>query len=149
MPVNVQQMIDRYKRGISQGGTNYREGVTGKGTTWKTNAASDQAEANYAAGVQKAARDKLRQKGVNAVQGAEWENAASTIGAQNYTASAGKAGDKFSAVAQHVAGAADAAEAAAAQLPGTTIQERMQRSQAAQIAAHRYWANQNGVAPEV
>ena len=47
---------------------------------WAGKAGSEQAEANYAAGVQKAVSAKSRQSGVKKVTNAEWQAAAATKG---------------------------------------------------------------------
>jgi len=58
---------ERYKRGI-------------EGADWAGKAGSDQAEANYAAGTQKAITQKSRQLGVKRVSNEDWKNAAITKG---------------------------------------------------------------------
>ena len=57
----------------------YQQGV--QGAEWQGAAASEQAEANYAAGVQEAAQRKSRQAGVNRVSNAAWQQAAAGKGA--------------------------------------------------------------------
>lgn len=149
MPLDASAILARYQRGVQNGSQSYREGVTGKGGTWKTNAQSDQAEARYAAGVQRAAQQKSRQKGVAAVQATDWETAAANIGATNYAASATKAATNYQRVVQDVIGAATAGQNAAAAVPGATIADRLNRSTQSSIAIHRYWAQKKGISPEV
>jgi len=48
---------------------------------WQSKAASEAAEKNYAAAVSKAVSGKLRQKGVQKVSNADWQNAAIKKGA--------------------------------------------------------------------
>jgi len=58
---------ERYKLGVSR-------------ADWSGKAASDQAEANYAAAMTKALSQKSRQTGVKKVSNADWQNAAITKG---------------------------------------------------------------------
>lgn len=58
---------DRYKAGIGR-------------ADWAGRASSDQAEANYAAGTQKAISGKFRQLAVKKVSNSEWQDAAITKG---------------------------------------------------------------------
>ena len=57
----------------------YEAGV--RKADWATPAGSDQAEKNFAAGVQMAITNKLRQKGIRLISNADWQNAAATKGA--------------------------------------------------------------------
>lgn len=57
----------------------YEAGV--RAADWQTKAASDQAEQNYAAGVQKAIAAKSRQNKIRNVSNTDWQNAAATKGA--------------------------------------------------------------------
>lgn len=71
--VNLESSIslipDRYEMGV-------------KGASWQAAAASQQAEANFAAGIQKAIGNKSRQKGVAKVSDEEWRNKTITLGKQ-------------------------------------------------------------------
>lgn len=149
MALDQQTVIARYQRGVQNGATSYREGVTGKGNVWKSAATSDNAEARYAAGVQKAAANKTRQRKLSAVASTDWEQQAINVGANAYSAAATKAATKYSAIAQHVVGAANAAQQAAATITGASIADRLNRAREAQIAAHRYWSQVNGTTPEI
>jgi len=149
MAIDQQTLIARYQRGVSGGATSYREGVTGMGNVWKAAATSEQAEQKYAAGVQKAAANKTRQRELNKVASTDWEQAAINVGANAYAASATQAAINYSKIAANVIGAATAAQQAAAAIPGATITDRLNKAREAQIAAHRYWAQVNGETPEV
>lgn len=149
MALDQQTLIARYQRGVSNGAQTYREGVTGKGTIWKTNATSDAAEARFAQGITRAVQNRSRQRGVAAVQSTDWETAASQLGAQNYAASATKAATNYSKIAQHVVAAAQASQNAAAAVAGVTMADRLNKSREAAIAQHRYWAQVNGEQPEI
>lgn len=147
--VNEQELVERFGRGIQNGSANYQQGVTGAGNKWKDRAASDEAEARYRRGVERAAQQKLRQKQVQAVNAGDWETAAREIGARNYAASAEKARTNYAKVAADVVAAAGAAEQAAAAIAGETMEQRLQRGPAAARAIHRHWARKKGVQPEV
>ena len=58
----------------------YAQGV--QGADWKTNAGSDQAEKNYAAGVNQAVAEKSRMKGISKVSNEEWKNHSMNEGKQ-------------------------------------------------------------------
>jgi hypothetical protein len=60
-------------------GTRYREGI--QGADWQAAAASDAAEANFAARMQAAIQRKARQAGVRRVSNEEWRQAAEMKGA--------------------------------------------------------------------
>lgn len=146
---DVQTTLARYQRGVQGGSAAYQEGVRGKGAKWQTAATSDAAEQRFAAGMQRAIADKARQKGVQAVSGADWETAAVNLGAQGYAGAAAKAAQNYSKVVQTVVDAGNAAATAAAAIPGTTLAERLQRGPAAATAVHRLWRQKQGRTPEV
>lgn len=149
MALNAQTILAKYTSGVQNGAANYRLGVTGKGPTWQTNAASDAAEARFAAGIQRAIAARSRQTQVARVSAQTWEQQAINVGAAAYTQSAQKAATNYGAIVNDVIGAASAAQAAAAGIDGSTLAARLQRGPAAATAIHRYWAQRNGVTPEV
>lgn len=149
MALDAQQILDRYKRGVQNGATNYQQGVTGAGQRWKERATSESAERNYASGVQRAVAQKKRQAKLQNVGAAAWEQAAKDVGAANYTRSANKAGENYNKVVQHVVAASQAAQNAADAMPGETIEQRLEKSRAASIETHRYWAGVNGVNADI
>lgn len=94
-----QAEIDRkYKESIGRVPSAYKDGVQ-KTTDWAEKASSDQAEQNYAAGVQEAAAAKRRQKAVSNVSNSEWQGKAANVGAarigQGMTANADKRARNF------------------------------------------------------
>ena len=81
--VNVKpqsEITKNFVDGASRAPAKYKQGV--QRADWQTNAASESAEANYAAGVQEAVGLKSRQVGVQRVSNADWQNAAANKGAQ-------------------------------------------------------------------
>lgn len=149
MPKDQQAVIEKFRRGMSGAAENYRLGIMNPKRPWKESAQSEEAEARYAAGVQRAAQQKSRQKAVARVSESDWRDAAVNVGAGALAASATKAGDNYAKVVGTVLAAGDAASQAAAQLPGTSISERLERARAAAVAVHRTWSREKGEQPEV
>lgn len=149
MALDRQQILEKYNRGVQSGAANYRTGVQGSGQQWQERASSDQAENAWRAGVERAAQARRRQNAVRNVGAQRWEQAAMETGASNYAASAAKATERYSAQVDNVIAAGQAAQQAARQISGETIQQRIQRAGAAAIAIHRHWARQRGENPEV
>ena len=93
--VNVKpqsEITKNFIEGASRAPAKYKAGV--QRADWATNAGSEAAEANYAAGVAEAAAKKSRQAGVQKVGNADWQRAAADKGAARIgpgmSASAGK-----------------------------------------------------------
>lgn len=149
MALDRQTVIEKYRRGIQNGGQNYTAGVRGQGQVWQDRASSDEAERAWEAGVIAAANARRRQNAVRAVTAASWEEAAATVGAQNYAQSAQKAAERYEAQVDEVIAAGNAARSAAQALPGDNITQRLAKAQAAAIAIHRHWARQRNEQPEV
>ena len=81
--VNVKpqsEITENFVAGASRAPAAYKKGVSR--ADWQTNAASESAESNYAAGVSDAVSRKSRQTGVQAVSNADWQRAAGTVGAE-------------------------------------------------------------------
>ena len=149
MAKDQQSVLEKFRRGMSGASENYRVGIASPKRPWKEAAQSEEAEARYAAGVQRAAANKSRQKAVSKVSESDWRDAAINVGAANLAASASKAADNYAKVVGTVLAAGEAASNAAASMPGTTISERLERSRAAAVAVHRTWAREKGEQPEV
>lgn len=58
----------------------YQQGI--QGADWHSAASSEQAEANYAQGVQEAAQRKSRQAGINKVSNSTWQQVSADTGAK-------------------------------------------------------------------
>ncbi len=73
MAKTIQQAAENLRQVASQNiiGPRYIQGI--QGADWQTPAASDQAEANWASGVQRAIADGSRRAGIMAVSNAEWQ----------------------------------------------------------------------------
>ena len=86
------EITKNFVDGASRAPAKYKAGVSR--ADWQTNAASESAEANYAAGVSEAVGNKTRQSGVQKVSNADWQRAAADKGAARIgpgmSASAGK-----------------------------------------------------------
>lgn len=78
----VHKTIAEAKRNLEESipyiGSRYESAV--KKADWATNAGSEQAEENWAAGVSKAAAGKTRQKAIRLISNADWQNAAALKG---------------------------------------------------------------------
>jgi len=148
MAKDQQAVLDKFKRGLAGAAQSYRDGIANPKRPWKESTQSEAAEARYSAGVQKAISNKSRQKGVARVSEGDWKEAATNVGAPALAASATRAGDNYAKVVGKVLAAGEAARAAAAQITGATLQERLQRSTVAAIAVHRAWAREKGETPE-
>jgi len=77
----IQQAKENLQRAIPLISERYRQGV--ESADWQTNAASEQAEQNFAAGVQQAIANKSRQKGIQGVSNQQWREAARVKGANS------------------------------------------------------------------
>ena len=86
------EITKNFVDGASRAPAKYKAGVSR--ADWQTNAASESAESNYAAGVSEAVGNKSRQTGVQKVSNADWQRAAADKGAARIgpgmSASAGK-----------------------------------------------------------
>jgi hypothetical protein len=149
MPKDAQTILDSFTRGISGASEKYRAGVTSPRRPWKDAAASEDAEKRYAAGVARAASQKTRQKAIASKTEADWKDAALNVGAAALAASAQRASSNYSKQLSTIIEAASAATNAAAQIPGDTMESRLQRGPAAARAVHRAWARKKGINPEV
>jgi len=81
--VNVKpqsEITENFIAGASRAPAKYKKGVMR--ADWKSAAESEEAEANYAAGVSEAAANKSRQRNIQNVSNATWQGQASGKGAQ-------------------------------------------------------------------
>ena len=92
------EISENYDKGIARAPENYKKGIQ-RTNDWQEKASSEQAEANYADGVQRAAASKLRQKKVSQVSNEEWKQKAANIGStrigSGMKAGAGKRAKNF------------------------------------------------------
>lgn len=110
--VNAQAMVAAYQAGLAAGAGKYKQGVMGVTQNPAAAAAARVADGTWARNTV-AAADKL-QASLSAVTLQGWQQAAAGVGANNFAASAAKAGPKYAAQSQKLAAAATAASAAAA-----------------------------------
>jgi hypothetical protein len=149
MAKDPQTVAQLYRQGVAQGGTKYQAGVGAAAQDWETQARSEAAETAYAAGVARAAQQKIRQKALQSVSGSDWAKAASTTGASNYTGAATRAAEKFEKQIPDILSAGEAAKQASRAIDGSTMESRLRRSVEAAKAVHRHWARKKGIQPEV
>ena len=76
---NMNDSKEAYRQGASVAPERYKKAVLE--ADWQTNAASNEAEDLYAERVQQAISAKRRQKAINKISNSEWQNRASTKGA--------------------------------------------------------------------
>lgn len=79
-PKTLEQTVENLRSVAGLIGARYTVGINN--ATWQQAAASDQAEQNYGAGVQRAIADGSRRTGIMRVSDADWRTAAISKGAQ-------------------------------------------------------------------
>ena len=81
--VNVKpqsEITENFLAGASRAPAKYKKGVMR--ADWHTAASSEEAEANYGAGVSEAVANKSRQRNIQSVSNADWQRGAATTGAE-------------------------------------------------------------------
>ena len=131
------QIIEKYQRGVSGAGNDYALGIQNPSRPWAS--ATQAGAARYEAGVQQAIQEKRFQKGVSQAGDAKWQEAALNKGVQRYSAAAGDAAQAYAQVAGQVMSAGAAAQSAVANMPDSTLDQRIARSAAAQRAVSAAW----------
>lgn len=133
---NIDQAAVNLESSISLIPERFEMGV--KDANWKTAAESAQAEANYAAGTQKAIANKSRQKAISKVSNEEWKNKTITLGkariGEGIRANLQKYKDKFAPVLTAMNAAAASAPPRTVD-PMANIDNRLKKVVAAAIAA--------------
>lgn len=131
-----QQISDKYQRGVAGAGNDYASGVQSPSKPWaQATAAGAQ---RWAAGIQQAIQLKSFESGVSKAGDQKWQAGALNKGATRYTAAAADAATAYSQVADRVMGAASAAQSAVANMPNTTLEQRLARAAAAARAISAY-----------
>lgn len=117
MAANAQMMTQRFQQGMAGAATKYAQGVS---AVTENPAAAAKAAVDSGLWAQRtaAAAGKLSAK-LGAVTLQQWQQAASTYGAQAFAASATKAAANYAKIAPQLAQAAQAAKAAAQAVPKT------------------------------
>jgi hypothetical protein len=131
------QISEKYQRGVSSAGQDYAAGVQNPSRSWSQ--ATQQGAKRWQAGIQQAIAQGSFQKGVQAAGDQKWQAAAAGRGVANYANAATYAGQAYAQQAAKIMAAAAAAQNAVASLPNDTLQARIQRSAAAQMAIHNHW----------
>lgn len=131
-----QQIAEKYQRGVAGAGNDYASGVQSPSKPWAQ--ATQASAARWGAGIQQAIQNKSFETGVSKAGDQKWLSGALNKGAQRYTAAATDAATAYSQVADRVMGAAAAAQAAVANMPNTTLEQRLARSGAAARAISAY-----------
>ena len=134
---DANQVAQKFQRRVAGAAQDYAEGVASPSRDWAQ--ATVGAKARWQAGIQEAIQRGSFESGIQRAGSAKWQERASTLGAQRYSAAAQTAGTAYAAVAGNVMAAANAGREAAARLPNTTIDERIARSAAAQRAISAHW----------
>lgn len=138
MAKTVQQITAKYQSRVAGAGPDYAAGVQNPKSDWLT--AYGAAQARMAQGLQAAITAGKPLKRAQAAGGTQnWQQKAASKGARNYAAAAADAAAGYQAVADKVISAGEAARQAAKSLPGTTIEQRMQKATAAMKATHEFW----------
>lgn len=75
----IQNAVDNLRQVAPLIGDRYRQGITG--ADWQGPASSDEAEANWGAGVQRAITSGSRRNGILSVTNSQWQQASITKGA--------------------------------------------------------------------
>jgi len=137
-----EQIAAKFARRVAASGQDYADGIQNPKRSWAE--ATAKAEDAYQAGLNESFAKRKFSKGVQRAGDAKWQRNALEKGAQRFTASAQTAAANYQAVAQHVMGAADAAQQASGRLPGTTYEQRKQKALAAMDATKAYWERAKG-----
>ena len=98
-PINLQQASAKYQSGTAAAVQKWQQNTAGAANLWEQNAKSAQAEQNYATGVQFAAQNQLRLKGLQNVSATDFQQAVSASGSvyqQKTAANVNKWAQRFS-----------------------------------------------------
>ena len=131
------QITSKYQQGVSGAGTAYQDGVTNPSRSWSQ--ATQASAKRWQNGIQQAIANGAFPKGVQAAGDQKWQQAAVQRGVSNYTAAAPYAGQAYAQQAAKIMAAAAPSQIAGAPMPNDTLQGRIARSGAAQMAIHNHW----------
>lgn len=138
MPKDQTLILQKYQNGVAGGGAAYAAGVQNPKSDWlQAYTASQQ---RMVTGMQQAISEGRMQKGAQASGGTQnWQTKASSKGARNYAGAAQDAANAYAQKLPQIMSAAAAAQAAAKSMPNGTIEQRIARSAAAQLATSKFW----------
>ena len=134
---SADQIAAKYGRRLAASGQDYSEGVNSPSRDWQQ--ATIQGEARWKAGLAIAQSEGRFTRGVTKAGTQKWQQNAAGKGAQRFVGAAQDAQAAYAQQASQVLAAADAARAAVAGMDNTTLESRIQRSAAANMATSRYW----------
>lgn len=127
------RVLNKYKNRVSGAGQEYADGVANPKADWLDQ--YKKAQPRMQAGIQKAIAEGRMVKGATMSGGTgNWQEKAKNKGSRNYTSSADDAAKGYEAAIDKVLAAGDAARAAVANMPNTTIEQRIARAAAAMKA---------------
>ena len=136
------QIAAKYQRRVAGAGQDYAEGVANPARDWA--AATVAAQPRWQTSLQEAMQKGSYSRGVQNAGSAKWQQRATSVGAQRYTAAATDAAAEFAKRAGEIVAAGQAAQQASSRLPNTTFEQRKQRALAAMDAIHNHWASRKG-----
>jgi len=133
----VEQITDKFRRGISAAGPDYRYGVLNPVRPWMEGyiASSDRMKTE----LQKALAEGRHIKGAREKGQRRYDEKVATVGVERFTAAAELAARHYAEVAGDILAAAEAARKAAQSMPNVTLEDRISRMRAAVLAIHEYW----------
>lgn len=131
------RVLNKYRNRVAGAAQEYADGVANPKADWLNS--YTKAQPRMQAGIQKAIAEGRMVKGANKSGGtSNWQAKAQGKGARNYTQSADDAAKGYEGALDKVLGAGDAARQAVANMPDTTIEQRIARAAAAMKAISDY-----------
>lgn len=129
-----QAATDKWQRRVAMAGQDYAAGIQ-NATGWAQN--SQAAAGRRNAGLQQAIANGTIDAGIQRTGDAGWKTKTVAKGPANWTAGVAKAQAAMLSGQQRLAGYLAAADAAVANMPRDTVDQRTARAQAYQLAVHR------------
>lgn len=131
------ELAAKFQTGVSGGGAAYAHGVRNPAKDWL--ASYQKASPRMKAELQKALAEDRHLKGATAAGTQKWQDNTIKVGEGHYTTAAPRAAAEYAKQAADILAAGDMARSVADQMPDTTIEQRIQRSAAAQLAVSDFW----------
>lgn len=132
-----EQISEKFQRGVQGASADYQAGVQNPTRSWSQ--ATQAGAARWRAAIQEAIVQNKFQRGVQAAGDQKWQQNALNQGAQRYSAAAATAAAAYQQVAGQIMSAAAAAQAAVANMPNETQEQRLARAVAAMRAVSQSW----------
>lgn len=135
---NAATVVQKFQTRVASAGTDYANGVATPKRDWLS--AFTAAQPRMQAGLQAAiASGKIVRRAQQKGGTQNWQSKAAGKGARNYVAAAADAAAGYQAVVDKVLQAGEIASKVAQAMPDTTIEQRIARSAAAQMAVSKAW----------